>query len=82
MSDKSVLDNIPVDDKQYKEHMKKWTREEQKPQMTIVSTCPTCGSPIYGHQIIANNEEPEVKRSCRCAGVLSTIDVIGTNKTT
>lgn len=84
MSEKSCLDNVPVDDTQYKQHMKRWSRDEQQGQelLSIVSHCPKCGSPIYGKQLVPQNETPSVKRSCNCSMDGVTNSVVGQQRTT
>lgn len=34
--------------------------------MHVVSSCPTCGAPIYGPKELAPGEVPVVTRSCGC----------------
>lgn len=34
--------------------------------LSIVSTCPDCGNPIYGKERIAVGEVPIVVKSCHC----------------
>lgn len=35
-------------------------------KLTIVSSCPRCGAPIYGRREIAEDEQPVSKKSCAC----------------
>lgn len=89
MSDKSILDGIPVDDKQLTEVLdrQRKQREEVTPKwipvaekMGIVGQCPTCGAPIYGHHVIETNRQPEIKYSCKCVDTV--VGVIGKMRTT
>lgn len=74
MSDKSILDGIPVDDKQLKEVLDKQREQQQelpkwiqvKEKLGIVGSCPTCGAPIYGHQVVDADCYPRAKYSCQC----------------
>lgn len=34
--------------------------------MKVVGNCPKCGNPIYGQRMLAENEQPTIKRSCAC----------------
>jgi hypothetical protein len=34
--------------------------------LEIVSKCPRCGAPIYGHKHIRSGGTPKIKRSCIC----------------
>ena len=34
--------------------------------MKVVSSCPHCGSPIYGPESVAPGEVPEAVRTCAC----------------
>jgi predicted nucleic acid-binding Zn ribbon protein len=77
MSNKSILDNIKVDDSQMRET---FAKHHGKQLLPIVSHCPTCGAPVYGKQLVASDETPEVKYSCDCRNGRK--DVIGMIRTT
>ncbi len=77
MSDKSLLDGIPVNDAQMKET---FARHHSKQLLPIVSHCPVCGAPVYGEQIIPRDKTPEVKYSCDCRNRKS--DYTGQTRTT
>jgi hypothetical protein len=48
---KSILDGVKVEDKAFPLRDKLPTNEECAPKgMEIVSDCPDCGGPIYGHR--------------------------------
>ncbi len=61
--EKSVLDNMPVDDVSYKEVFSKNYRKNSV--KGIVGHCPSCGSPIYGPSI-CGSEKPDITYVCEC----------------
>lgn len=66
---KSVLDNVPVEDKAFplkKDQPHYGQAESWQPALEVVGHCPNCGSPIYGSPRIALNAVPQVKHSCEC----------------
>lgn len=56
---KSVLDNVPVKDKAF-------PLKKSSTFLEIVSTCPHCGSPVYGQKMVPADVQPEVLHSCKC----------------
>lgn len=40
-------------------------------RLTVVSSCPDCGAPIYGKEAIFSNEKPVIVMSCRCSDDLT-----------
>lgn len=54
----SVLDGIPVEDQSW--------RLRLNMRLEVVSSCPTCGAPIYGEKDIQVDRKPPVKYSCEC----------------
>ncbi len=70
---KSVLDNVPVQESTAfkdmcgtKENPPKGERVFGSGSLNIVSSCPHCGSPIYGPIELKEGEAPSVIRSCDC----------------
>ena len=62
---KSLLDDVPVDDKAFPLNKSKLL--ESYPSLDIVGTCPKCGAPIYGmKRILSNVEDPSIKYTCEC----------------
>ena len=37
-------------------------------RLEVVSTCPKCGSPVYGPKDVGLAEEVSVKHTCNCSG--------------
>lgn len=66
MKEKSILDKVPVESSSFDEVFGK----HRKLLMSIVGHCPKCGCPIYGRNVVGD-EEPEVKRSCFCSSEVS-----------
>ncbi len=60
---KSVLDNVPVDDKAFPLREPYQGKKPNKPKM---GQCPSCGAPIYGDPSVAAGDKPEVIYSCDC----------------
>lgn len=58
---KSILDNVPVDDKAFP--LRKPSPQEP---LVVVGQCPTCSNPIYGKESITSGEDPSVRRTCKC----------------
>lgn len=67
-SNKSVLDNIPVDDKAFP--LCKETPHEGNilKELEMISSCPSCGAPIYGLRKVIQTYVAPVKYTCYCAG--------------
>jgi hypothetical protein len=65
-NNKSVLDNVKVDDKAFPLKGKNEEKEQPSTPLEIVNFCPRCNSPIYGQKYIRSNQKAEVKRSCDC----------------
>lgn len=64
---KSILDNIPVKDEAF-------PLSKNRQVMGIVGHCSKCNSPIYGKSAVAQDEVPEVKRTCDCFPPLHTYE--------
>jgi hypothetical protein len=58
MKSKSVLDNVPVEDKAF-------PLNDQR-DLTIVNYCKTCGNPIYGYDSLGPEDTILIKYSCEC----------------
>lgn len=76
MADKSLMDNVSVDDKSYKEVMSKY---RGKQLLVLSGACPKCGRPIYAKETVYADEQAEVKHTCSCNESQS---VIGMQRTT
>ncbi len=63
--EKSVLDNVPVDDSDL--HGRFESKEHQgKEVLVVVSHCPSCGCPIYGPRTVGAGGQARVQRTCSC----------------
>lgn len=49
-----------------------------KRHLGVVSTCPKCGSPIYGERTILPGDSPSIQFSCTCKNPTS---IEGTTRT-
>lgn len=69
---KGILDNVQVKEQGYPIGSQGGTGGVKSASIGIVSHCPSCGSPIYGPQMIAPGELPAIYRTiyrtCGCAG--------------
>lgn len=66
MSEKSILDNVPVDDKAFPLNKSSPGKFIPKKYLAIVSDCPNCGAPIYGDKQVAQGDSPMIQYSCSC----------------
>jgi len=65
LGSKSVLDNVPIDDKVLP--LRKNLRQlEDWQRFSIVSNCIKCGAPIYGPKEVTAAEQAECKFTCNC----------------
>ena len=63
--DKSLLDDIPIQENGVTlSILRSGTRQKLD---GIVGHCNTCGNPIYG-PVLTAEESPQVRRSCSCHG--------------
>lgn len=46
-------------------------------KLEVVSQCPSCGAPIYGHKTISVGEQPEVRKSCVCVAFMPVAPATG-----
>ena len=60
---KSVLDGMPV----AVTPQESAAIAKQSMRLEVVSSCPTCGCPVYGCKHIWQGHIPPVQRSCSCA---------------
>ena len=60
--EKSLLDNIPVEDKAFPLNSSK----PREVPLDVVSSCPECGAPIYGLKWILPNDNANIKYTCDC----------------
>ncbi len=65
---KSVLDNIPVEDRAFplNPQLREQFEKLKKPAKSIVGACKHCGNPIYGYPLLLEGTRPETERSCDC----------------
>lgn len=67
MSEKSILDNRPVDDKAFPlQGGTSATGYGNSNLLPIVGHCPQCGAPVYGKICVTKEEEATAKYSCKC----------------
>ncbi len=74
---KSVLDNIPVDDREYylKDTNKLPNHKIGERLLSVVGHCPSCGGPIYGPREIApSTVTAAIRYSCQCWRKTGTIE--------
>ncbi len=80
--EKSVLNDVPVDDREWKFHrgvpVNDAAKGEPAPLLDIVGACPTCSAPVYGQKRIRAGETPRVTHSCDCAHHKSIRDTMRT----
>lgn len=62
---KGILDGLPVDDKTFPLKGRTGAINPTDYKKVIVGSCPKCGAPIYGNQVMLK-EVPEVFYSCKC----------------
>ena len=60
---KSILDGVPV-----VTTPQEFSNVAKRPEvLEVVSSCPTCGCPVYGRRQIWQGHIPLVQRSCSCS---------------
>jgi hypothetical protein len=66
---KSIIDGVPGNDKAFPLNCNEGELLDtpaKSADLKIVSSCPRCGSPIYGYDKVAADADPRVKLTCNC----------------
>lgn len=67
---RSVIDDVPVVNQAFKtfpDYSQPIAgRIDPQPSLKVVSTCSTCGSPVYGPESTSSADDIVVQRTCGC----------------